>query len=109
MIGTSNQQTENGMNKQLARTTQATTCVPADPKKVAKSILDTLGYEAITIKREAFNDDDYYVYNPLTLQLDRQYGSKQRHMLTNVPNGMSIERGITAKWIGLWKLVEVAQ
>ena len=53
------------------------------------------------IPRSSFNDDDYYVYWPDTLQLAAHYGSKCSKPVP-LP-GQQVAVGLSAKYLGLWK------
>jgi hypothetical protein len=53
------------------------------------------------IPRSSFNDDDYYVYWPDTLQLAAHYSCKTRRPVP-LP-GQVVELGLAAKNRGLWK------
>lgn len=49
----------------------------------------------------SFNDDDYYVYWAHTLQLAYQCSGKRNRP---VPlHGQSVAKGLSAKYLGLWK------
>jgi hypothetical protein len=77
---------------------------------VAQSVLTELGYGDMTVPASKFNDDDWYLFNPLTLEIKAQFGASQKFQaLSAVKPGLSCERGMRVKCLGLWRLpVKVA-
>ena len=70
--------------------------------------LEAEGFEVpATIARSQFNDDCIYVFNPATLELIESHGCKSvgaRLIEANgAPAGLEWKRGMSAKYLGLWK------
>lgn len=71
----------------------------------AEAILNELGYGDMTVAMEKFNDDDFYLINPMTREIKAQFGSKQRCIAERAAiNGLQAVRGMRAKHMGLWRL-----
>jgi hypothetical protein len=82
----------------------------AAPISLAQSVLAELGYGDMTVPVGKFNDDDWYLFNPLTREIKAQFGASQKFQaLSAVKPGLSCERGMRVKCLGLWRLpVKVA-
>ncbi len=73
--------------------------------KKALGILDELGYGDMTVPVERFNDDDWYLFSSVTFEIKAQFGPSQKHVaLSHAKAGLSVERGMRAKHMGLWRL-----
>ncbi len=56
------------------------------------------------IAPESFNDDDWYIFNTETNELVATYGSHYRFASEiDVAPDHKAMRGLSAKWVGLWK------
>ena len=76
----------------------ATRPAPAD-------ILDALGYGDMTMPVASFNDDDWYLVNPMTREIKAQFSSRSKWLADREANGgLSVYRGLMAKNMGLWRL-----
>lgn len=72
---------------------------------VAQDILEDLGYGDMTVPVGSFNDDDFYLINPLTGEIKAQFGSKQKFVAeSSVKPGLTLFKGMRAKHMGLWRL-----
>ena len=72
---------------------------------VAIEMLEELGYGGMTVPASKFNDDDFYLINPMTLEIKAQFGASQRFNAERAAvNGLQSVRGMRAKWMGLWRL-----
>lgn len=72
-------------------------------ESVAAQILSELGNQ---IPVTFFNDDDWYEFVAETGQFVRSYSSKySRRDLPSIASGHSVERGMSAKHMMLWRIV----
>lgn len=70
-----------------------------------KAIIDELGYSDMTVPSDKFNDDDFYLINPLTRQIKAQFGHTQRLQAERAAvNGLQAVRCMRAKHMNLWRL-----
>lgn len=74
-----------------------------------KQILDDLANvdKAQLVPVQRFNDDDWYLYETDSLMLVNRFSGKtwKRNEIVAEP-GVSVERGLTAKFRGLWEIVK---
>lgn len=75
------------------------------PATKAEAILNDLGYGDMTVPMAKFNDDDFYLINPMTREIKAQFGSKQRFIAERAAvNGLQAVRGMRAKHMDLWRM-----
>lgn len=82
----------------LAREMQTPSAHFEASNNLAKRILAELGAEAAT----SFNDDDWYTYNTMTLELQAGRGAHYERPEQPLPPLKTV-RGMTAKYLGLWQ------
>lgn len=75
----------------------------------AEGILKELGYGDMTVPAASFNDDDWYLINPITREIKAQFSHNKRDMAASYAvNGLESVRGMRAKYMGLWRLPQKA-
>ena len=67
----------------------------------AKAIKDAMGLDGELMV--SFNDDDLYVYDPVTLEYIQNLGKSRFHDPV-VAENHDWARGMTAKYLGLWRV-----
>lgn len=53
----------------------------------------------------SFNDDDWYVFESDSKMLVETYGHRFPRELIKVPAGCEVKRGMSAKYLGIWRYV----
>ena len=54
------------------------------------------------IPPQSFNDDDWYIYNPVTLELIEHYG-RSKAPQPFAKDGQRVARGFRVKYLNLWE------
>lgn len=71
----------------------------------AEQILNELGYGDMTVPMHRFNDDDWYLINPMTKEIKADFHHSKRFIAQSAAvNGLKAVRGMAAKRMGLWRL-----